>query len=183
MKMKLHHTKYIARRIARDILTCEFVEARKTKEEITVEIERILDEDIDKEHDLEEKVTEILDEQEEEIEFLNADYRQLFWMTKKRMANEFGVLLNNEDRFSDIAHQILDYLWEEDFIHYTVSDNHIKNVIFSSIDEFLKGFDEADDVVHEKIKHYKRKLIPGTDDYDLVFERLYEEELIKRGLI
>jgi len=183
MRMKLHHTPYISRRISRDLVNCEFVEIRKTKDEITAEIEKILDADIEKEHDLDEKVGEILDKQEEEIEFLNADYRQLFWMTKKRMANEFGVILNNEDRFSDMAHQILDFLWEEDFIHYTCSDNQVKNIIFASIDEFLKGFELADDAVSQKIKNYKRKLIPGTEDYDLVYERLYEEELIKRGLM
>lgn len=183
MRMKLHHTPYIARRISRDLVNCDFVEVRKTKDEITAEIKRILEADLDKEHDLEERVAEILDEQEDEIEFLNADYRQLFWMTKKRMANEYDVILNNEDRFSDIAHQILDYLWEEDFIHYTCSDNQVKNIIFASIDEFLKGFELADDTVIEKLKNYKRKLIPGTEDYDLVYERLYEEELIKRGLI
>jgi len=183
MRMKLHHVPYIARRISRDLANCEFVEVRKTKDEITAEIARIIDADFDKEHDLDEKVADILDEQEEEIEFLNADYRQLFWLTKKRLANEFGVLLNNEDRFSDIAHQILDFLWDEDFIHYTCSDNQIKNIIFASIDEFLKGFEKADDAVTEKIKNYKRKIIPGTEDYDLVYERLYEEELIKRGLI
>ncbi len=99
------------------------------------------------------------------------------------MANEAGVILNNEDRFSDIAHKVLDYLYEEDFIHYTVSDNKVKNIIFESIDEFLKGFEEADGTVYEKIKNYKRKLIPGTDDYDLVYQRLYEEELTRRGLM
>lgn len=99
------------------------------------------------------------------------------------MANEFGVILNNEDRFSDIAHKMLDYLWEEDYIHYTCSDNQVKNVIFTSIDEFLKGFEESDSAVLEKIKHYKRKLIPGTEEYDIVYNRLYEEELIKRGLM
>jgi hypothetical protein len=36
---------------------------------------------------------------------------------------------------------------------------------------------------YEKIKNYKRKLIPGTEDYDLIFKRLYEEELIKKGLL
>ncbi len=183
MRIKLHHTKYIARRVARDLVNCDFVEVRKTKDEITQEIQRILIEDIEKEHDLDEKVAEILEAQEAEIEFLNADYRQLFWMTKKRMANEFGVILNNEDRFSDIAHKMLDYLWEEDYIHYTCSDNQVKNVIFTSIDEFLKGFEESDSAVLEKIKHYKRKLIPGTDEYDIVYNRLYEEELIKRGLM
>lgn len=183
MRMKLNHTKYISRRIARDLSTCEFVENRKTKDEIANEIDRILIADLNKEHDLDEKVADMLDEQEEEIEFLHADYRQLFWMTKKRLANEFNVILNNEDRFTDIAHQILDYLWEEDFIHYIVSDNKVKNIIFASIDDFLKGFEEADGEVYEKIKNYKRKLIPGTDDYAIIYERLYEEELIKRGLI
>ena len=183
MKMKLHHTPYVARRISRDLVYCEFIEIRKTKDEITVEVQRILNEDLDNELDLDDKVDALLDDQEENIEFYNADYRQLFWMAKKRMANEAGVILNNEDRFSDIAHKVLDYLWEEDFIHYIVSDNKVKNIIFDSIDEFLKGFEEADGAVYEKIKSYKRKLIPGSDDYDLVYHRLYEEELIKRGLM
>ncbi|RXJ75305.1 competence protein [Arcobacter sp. F155] len=183
MRMKLHHTPYISKRISRDLVNCDFVEIRKTKDEISAEIEKILDADIDQEHELDEKVHELLDAQEDEIEFLNADRRQLFWLTKKRLANDFGVILNNEDRFSDIAHKVLDYLWEEDYIHYTCSDNQVKNVIFSSIDEFLKGFEKADDAVMEKIKHYKRKLIAGTEEYDIVYHRLYEEELIKRGLM
>ncbi|TLP39455.1 DUF507 family protein [Arcobacter arenosus] len=183
MRMKLHHTPYISRRISRDLVSCDLVEVRKTREEIADEIEKILDQDIEKEHELDEKVADVLEAQQEEIEYLNADYRQLFWLAKKRMANEFGVILNNEDRYSDIAHKILDYLWEEDYIHYTCSDNKIKNVIFESIDEFLKGFEKADDKVMEKIKNYKRKLIPGTDEYDIVYHRLYEEELIKRGLM
>ena len=78
MRMKFHHTPYVARRISRDLATCEFVEVRKTKDEITAEIERILVEDLDNEHALDEKVNDILDEQEENIEFYNADYRQLF---------------------------------------------------------------------------------------------------------
>lgn len=183
MRIKLHHTPYISRRITRDLINCDFVEVRKDKNSIEAEIERIIDADIEKEFELDEKVEEILDAQEEEIEILNADRRQLFWMTKKRLANDFGVILNNEDRFSDIAHKILDYLWEEDYIHYTCSDNQVKNIIFSSIDEFMKGFEQADSAVLTKLRNYKRKLIPGTEDYDLVYHRLYEEELIKRGLI
>lgn len=183
MRLKLHHTPYVSRRITRDLISCDFIEVRKEKASIEEQVERILDEDIEKEQALDEKVHEILDAQTEEIEYLNADRRQLFWMTKKRLANDFGVILNNEDRFSDIAHKILDYLWEEDFIHYTCSDNQVKNVIFSSLDDFIKGFEKADSEVLAKLKNYKRKLIPGTEDYDLVYHRLYEEELIKRGLI
>lgn len=183
MKLKKQHSNYIARKITKDIVNSEFIEVRKEKSLITQECERILNDDIDKEIALDEAVDDLLEDQEEEIEFYKADYRQLFWMTKKRMANEFGVNLNFEDRFSNIAHNIMDYLYEEDFIHFIVNDNQVKNLISNSINDFIKGYDEADTIAYEKIKTYKRKLIPGTEDYDIVYHRLYEDELIRKGLI
>jgi len=183
MKLKKQHSPYIARKITKDIVNSTFVEVRKEKSMITAEAERILNEDIQKEIELDDAVDDLLEEQESEIEFYKADYRQLFWMTKKRMANDFGVNLNFEDRFSNIAHMIMDYLYEEDFIHFTVNDNQVKNLISEAIAGFIKGYDEADSLAYEKIKTYKRKLIPGTEDYNIVFNRLYEEELIKKGLI
>lgn len=183
MKLKKQHSSFIARKITKDLINAPYVEVRKEKSLITAECERVLNEDIEKEIELDEAVNHLLENQEDEIEFYKADYRQLFWMTKKRLANEYGVNLNFEDRFSNIAHGIMDYLYEEDFIHFTVNDNQVKNLIANSINEFIKGYDEADSAAFEKIKSYKRKLIPGTEDYEIVFQRLYEEELVKKGLI
>jgi uncharacterized protein len=183
VKLKKQHSSYIARKITKDLVNADFVEVRKEKSLITQVCEEILNDDIQKEIELDIAVDELLEDQESEIEFYKADYRQLFWMTKKRMANEFGVNLNFEDRFSNIAHKIMDLLYEEDFIHFIVNDNQVKNLISTSINDFIKGYDEADTLAYEKIKTYKRKLIPGTEDYDAVFNRLYEEELIKKGLI
>ncbi len=183
MKLRKQHSPYIARKITKDLINTDFIEIRKEKASITEVCENFLNEDIQKEIELDEAVNEILEKQEEEIEFYKADFRQLFWMTKKRLANEYGVNLNYEDRFSNIAHKIMDYLYEEDYIHFEVNDNQVKNIISNSISEFMKGYDEADSIAYEKIKSYKRKLIPGTEDYDIVFNRLYEEELIKKGLL
>ena len=183
MKLKKQHSSYIARKITKDIINTDFIEVRKEKSSITEVCENILNEDIQKEIELDIAVDDLLEEQESEIEYYKADYRQLFWMTKKRMANDFGVNLNLEDRCSNIAHKIMDFLYEEDFIHFEVNDNQVKNLISNSINDFIKGYDEADTLAYEKIKTYKRKLIPGTEDYDAVFYRLYEEELIKKGLI
>ena len=41
---------------------------------------------------------------------------------------------------------------------------------------------KIEDIVIEKIEGYKRTLIPGTEEYDMVFEKLYEEELRKKGM-
>jgi len=183
MKLKKQHSSFIARKITKDLINADFIEIRKEKSNITQVCKDILDEDIQKEIELDEAVSEILEEQEEEIEFYNADYRQLFWMTKKRLANEYGVNLNFEDRFSNIAHKMMDFLYEEDYIHFTVNDNQVKNLIAKSINDYIKGYDEADNAAYEKIKNYKRKLIPGTEEYDIVFNKLYEEELLRRGLL
>lgn len=183
MKLKEQHISYIARKITNDLINCDFIEVRKNKESITQINEDILQNDINKEIQLDIRVNEILEDKEDDIEFYHADFRQLFWMTKKRLANEFGVNLNFEDRFSNIAHQIMDYLYEEDFIHFEVNDNQVKNIILNSIQQFINGYDEADTLAYEKIKTYKRKLIPGTEDYDIIFKRLYEEELVKKGLM
>lgn len=183
MRLKKQHAQYISRKITKDLINCSFIELRKEKAVITAQCERIIIEDIAKEVVLDEHIDTLLENQEDDIEFYKADYRQLFWMTKKRLANDFGVIVNLEDRFSDISHKIMDFLYEEDYIHFEVNDNQVKNVILNAIQDFMKGFDEADTLAYEKIKTYKRKLIPGTEDYDVIFNRLYEEELVRKGLI
>ena len=64
-----------------------------------------------------------------------------------------------------------------------MSENQVRGVIFKAIENYMKSFEQIEDSVLEKMSHYKRKLIPGTEEYDLIFERLYEEELRKRGMM
>ncbi|EAL6659623.1 DUF507 family protein, partial [Campylobacter coli] len=39
-----------------------------------------------------------------------------------------------------------------------------------------------EDEVYEKISNYKTKPIPGSEEYELIFEKLYQEELRKKGI-
>jgi hypothetical protein len=49
--------------------------------------------------------------------------------------------------------------------------------------DFMKVFVDIDKLVNERIDNYKRKLIPGTEDYSLIYNRLYEEVLVRKGLM
>ena len=49
--------------------------------------------------------------------------------------------------------------------------------------QISKIYDKAEEAVIDKLKKYKRKLIYGTEEYEIVFSKLYEEELRKRGLL
>ena len=56
-------------------------------------------------------------------------------------------------------------------------------MIYSAIENYLKQYESIEDIVADRLENYKKKVIPGTDEYDLIFEKLYEEELSKRGMI
>lgn len=181
MRLRLPHAPYIANKIALDLVNCEYVDVDCQMDTLKKIAQEMLEEDIKSEMHLEEKVHALLDENEEEIEFMRLDQRQLFRMAKKKLADETGFLLSWEDRYNDLAHRIMDRMLKEELIDFSVSENRVKNIIFKAIDGYLKSFESIEEVVLEKIEHYKRKMIPGTEEYDLVFQKLYEEELKKRG--
>ncbi|MCW8895502.1 MAG: DUF507 family protein [Sulfurimonas sp.] len=182
MKISLKTIPHISNKIAIDLNKSGVVTMTKGLEAVANEAQKILIENVHQEMALEEKVNEICEDNEEEIEFNLVDERQLFFMIKKKLAPEFGVILNYEERYSDVAHKILDELYEEDLIHFDVTENRIKNIIYSAITSFIAEASELDDAVMNKIRTYKKRYIPGTDEFDILYEKLYHEELTKRGM-
>ena len=182
MKISLKTIPHISNKIAVDLNKSGVVSMTRGLEPVSLEAQKVLEESAKQEMALEEKAHEICDANEEQIDFMLADERQLFFMIKKKLAPEFGVILDYDERFSDIAHKILDELYEEDLIHFDVTENRIKNIIFSSITSFLADDAALQDAVMDKIRSYKKRYIPGTDEFDLLYEKLYKEELVKRGM-
>ena len=182
MKISLKTVPHISSRVAIDLNKSGVVTMTKGLEAVAKEAEKVLVSSIKQEMALEDKADKICEENEEQIEFMLADERQLFFMIKKKLAPEFGVILNYEERYSDLSHKILDELYEEDLIHFEVTENRIKNIIYGAITSFIADASELDDAVMEKIRSYKKRYIPGTDEFDILYEKIYREELTKRGM-
>ena len=182
MKISLKTIPHISSKIAIDLNKSGIVTMTQGLERVSQEAEKVLLYNVRQEMALEDKADEICEENEEEIEFMLADERQLFFMIKKKLAPEFGVILNYEERYSDVSHKILDELYEEDLIHFDVTENRIKNVIYNAITSFIAEASEIEDAVMDKIRTYKKRYIPGTDEFDILHEKLYREELMKRGM-
>lgn len=182
MKITKNHIPHISSRIAIELNKSDFITITRGLDPIIAEATKVLEEEIHKEQILEEKVNSIVDDNENAIEDYLADERQLFFMIKKKLAPEFDVILNYDERFSNISHKILDELYEEDLIHFDVSENRVKNIIFDAITSFVADNGEIEAAVADKISSYKRQIVPGSEDYEIMFEKLYKEELVKRGL-
>ena len=108
MKISLKTIPHISSKIAIDLNKSGVITMTKGLEPVAEEAQKILVQSVYQEMALEEKVDEICEANEEEIEFNLVDERQLFFMIKKKLAPEFGVILNYEERYSDISHKILD---------------------------------------------------------------------------
>ncbi|RUM64361.1 MAG: DUF507 domain-containing protein [Sulfurimonas sp.] len=182
MKVTLSHVPHISNKIAIDLNKSGLVMMTSGLEAVAQEAEKLLLQSVKQEAALEERVNDIVEDNEEQIDFYLADERQLFWMIKKKLADEYGVILSYEERFSDLAHKILDALYEEDLINYDVSENRIKNIIYDAMTSFVADNGEIEQIVIDKMKSYKRQLIPGTDEYEILYEKLYHEELQKKGM-
>ena len=128
MKIPVPHAPYIANKVSIDLLGSKLVTFTRGLEEAKKVITEVITEDLEIEKKLEAKVAEILDENEDNMEFMQVDRRSMFWMIKKKMAKDYGLILNYEDRFSELSHQIMDRLWQEDLMDYTVSENSVKNI-------------------------------------------------------
>ncbi len=183
MRLKPQQTGYVASKVAIDLANAPFVKLLKGKDAVREKVKELIDENLKQEQALDEKVREIIDENYDEIEFQHADERQLFFMIKKKLAPEYGVIVNYDDRYNDLSHKILDELYENYLIEYDVNENQVKNVIFKAFKEFAKAYEEIDDIVYNKIRNMEREVIPGSQDYELLYERLYQEELRRRGML
>jgi len=183
MRLKSKQTGYVASKIGIDLANAPFVTLPKGKEAAVAMSKKVIDENLEKEKVLDAKVNEMMEANMDEIEIQHVKERELFFMIKKRLAPQYGVIMDYDERYNDVAHTILDELYENYLIEYEVNENQVKNVIFNAFKAFAAAYDEMDDIVYEKIKSMKKEYIPGSVEYELIYERLYEEELRRRGML
>ncbi|MGP1561062.1 MAG: DUF507 family protein [Helicobacteraceae bacterium] len=182
MKIKANQAELVAARIARDLMNNKLVKFSQGMDPATAAIKTVLLEDIQKEQEIDAEAYEILEENDEEIEFQRVDRKQLFWMIKKKICEEDGFIFDKEDRYNNISHLVLNKLYDEDLILFDVSENRIISQILRSIFDFGKAQESVEDRVREKILSLKRQIKRGTEEYDILFEKYFVEEMNKIGM-
>ena len=86
MKLSLKTIPHISSKIAIDLNKSGVVTMTKGLEAIEQEAFKILEYSVKQELELENKASDMIEDNEEEIEFMLADERQLFYMIKKKLA-------------------------------------------------------------------------------------------------
>lgn len=82
----------------------------------------------------------------------------------------------SEDRISHLAHRILDDLWKSDLADL---DDEVRalHAVKTALTRFFSADEEADEAVRRKL----RGKMPGSRDWEVLYEKFYREEMARRN--
>jgi len=75
-----------------------------------------------------------------------------------------------------LSHLILDYINDDDAIEYFVETQELRQEIQRLIESEMKADEAIDALVRRKIESQKRPIIEGSDEWDVLYRKYYEEE-------
>jgi hypothetical protein len=181
-KLRLPHVPYVARKIAIDLLGSNYIAFNGGIDGVARVAEEILRTNLEKERKFDEKANEMLSESLGDMDAMQVDKRNMFWLVKRRLCEENSFILDFEERFNTLAYEILEDAWKQNLIDYKISENRVRNMIYLSIIDYLKQYELIEDAVLSKIETLQKKPVVGSEEYDLIFEKFYEDELKRRGM-
>ena len=83
----------------------------------------------------------------------------------------------SEDRISHLSHEIVERLWRDDLAD-VVDEGRALSRIKQSLTDFFNVADEIDAAVQGKL----RNRAPGSRDWEALYQKFYQEELVRRKL-
>ena len=86
----------------------------------------------------------------------------------------------SHERATHIAHIITDGIWKDDIVDYSDDDKALQ-AVKEAIFEFLRDDEAADAAARRKIESQSKPIPEGSQEWDILFRKYYEEELRSRG--
>jgi uncharacterized protein len=88
-------------------------------------------------------------------------------------------MLISEDRISHLAHRIADRLWRDDLVDIP-DEARALSTIKTSIHDYFSVALDIDEMVRKKLASYSQAKVPGSRDWEILYEKLYKEEMAKK---
>ncbi|MBC8412822.1 MAG: DUF507 family protein [Nitrospira sp.] len=87
----------------------------------------------------------------------------------------------SDDKISHMAHISLKALKEKDALKLLAEDSEVRREIKRIIVKELRLAEDIDEVVQKKLQSYSKKIYEGTNEWDIMYNKLFEEESSKKG--
>ena len=88
----------------------------------------------------------------------------------------------SRDKVNKLAHTIADSLATIDSVDFVEDRNTIRMEARRLLEELLKAEEMIDKAARMKIENQKRTIMEGTQEWDILYRKYYNEEVKKLGI-
>ncbi len=82
----------------------------------------------------------------------------------------------SRERVLHMSHLILGHLDRDDGVEYFDEPQEIRQTIVKIIMDEMKNDEAIDALVRKKLESQKRVIVEGSDEWDVLYRKYYEEE-------
>jgi hypothetical protein len=88
----------------------------------------------------------------------------------------------SRDKLNKLAHSVTDALAALETVKFVEDRNAIRLEVRRILEEVLKAEARIDAAARQKIESQKRTILEGTQEWDILYRKYYNEEVKKLGI-
>ena len=88
----------------------------------------------------------------------------------------------SRDKVNKVAHVVTDALAEMDELDFVEDRNTIRLEVRKFLEELLNQEEKIDQSARHKIENQKRTILEGSQEWDILYRKYYNEEVKKLGI-
>jgi hypothetical protein len=88
----------------------------------------------------------------------------------------------SRDKANKVAHVVTDALAEMDQVGFVEDRNTIRLEVRKLLEELLNQEEKIDLAARQKIENQKRTILEGSQEWDILYRKYYNEEVKKLGM-
>ncbi len=182
---------FIGRRVAQR-LTPGMIETSVPQRVSEIASQLILDE-LTAEDRLNEEVRALLDDYSEYMRREGVSYQEMFRRAKNTLIAQRKIVRAtgrdtgdamklSRDKITDVSHKLVTQLKKSRELRFKKEPNEIRLEIVKGITEILATEEKVDRAARDKVRTLKRDIPEGSEEWELLHQRYYGEELKKFGI-
>ena len=153
----------------------------------------IITEELQVEDRLNDEVREILSQYNDYMRKNDVSYQEMFRRIKNTLITQRKVIRAagrdtgdnmklSRDKVIEMSHKIVSSLRKARQVRLKKPPNEVRLEIVRLITELLLTEDKVDRAARQKIRSQKREIPEGSEEWDILLRRYYQEELKKLGI-
>ncbi len=182
---------YLGRQIARRLIPGTIETA--VPERVTEIVVNLVTSEMDAEDKLNDEVRELLDQYSDYMKREGVGYQDMFRKIKNTMIKERKIVRASgreandgmklsRDKITDISHKLVTELRKSREVRLKRDQNDVRLEIVKAFTAILQLEEKADKAGRDKVRSMKKDIPEGSEEWDILSKRFYQEELKKYGI-